>query len=154
MSDGERPRYSGGKTASAVASARFNPRGLGLDKYGQRMPTHSHEPNPTPSERRAQADADYSLIRRLWANKPPEERQATYDRWTSERAGELFSRLTLDQQLGALAAVGVVLERQLDPLSVDDSDMIKPGVIDVGYLSLPLETQEQVACDLERGVDG
>lgn len=37
---------------------------------------------------------------------------------------------------------------------VGDKAHIGAGVIDVGYLSLPLEIQEQVSRDLERGEDG
>lgn len=62
-------------------------------------------------------------------------------------ANAAFCALTLEQKLQALAV--------FDTSSTDDdTDVLRPGVIDVGYLSLPLETQEQVARDLERGEDG
>jgi|GEM_PF-4808747 len=100
MGNGENPRYGRAKIAAAVRS-----------RLDTGMPTHSREPLPNRDALRA---AEREMLRRYLAGRSPEQRQADLDHLTSNRAEELFKQLTLEQQLGALAAVSIVLERVID----------------------------------------
>ncbi|MEO5949550.1 MAG: hypothetical protein ABIP74_04030 [Candidatus Saccharimonas sp.] len=103
MNGGENPRYRRAKIAAASRS-----------RLDSGRPTHSREPRQTPAQREAQRDADAAIWRRVVANMSPEERQALHDQETKREALELFRRLSVEQQIGALAAVGVELERVID----------------------------------------
>jgi len=85
-----------------------------VGNYGSQIPTHHHEEQPTPSQRAAQRDHDHALLRKLEANRPPEERQATLDRLTSAKAQEEFAKLRPEVQVSLLRAIGVNIDRPMD----------------------------------------
>lgn len=92
---------------------RFRPYVARTAMTGQPVPTHHREERPTPAQLAAQRERDYALLRRLEASRPLEQRQATLDRRTSERAQAEFAGLPVEVQVRLLQGVGVAIERPI-----------------------------------------